>query len=124
MSIASTVTSLERANAAYRAAQAAATPVARSGMCWTWVPGEYRPIGGNADDVKPERNALPGGRRADRACVYRMRSREPSVGAGAAAATRSRCQRKARTDRRPACPLSRAGGERADGSEGKLAVAR
>jgi hypothetical protein len=32
MSIASTVTSLERANAVYRAAQAAATPVARHGM--------------------------------------------------------------------------------------------
>ena len=32
MSIASTVTALERANAAYKAAQAAATPVAKRGM--------------------------------------------------------------------------------------------
>src|ERR1700730_8757575 len=81
-------------------------------------------IGGNADDVEPERNALSGCRRADRACVHRMRSGEPRISAGTAAAARSRCQRKARSYRRPPRPLSRAGGERADGSEGKLAVAR
>ena len=41
MSIASTVTSLERAKAAYRAAQAAATPVARPGM-FALVEREHR----------------------------------------------------------------------------------
>ena len=41
MSIASTVTSLERANAAYRAAQAVATPVARRGM-FALVEREHR----------------------------------------------------------------------------------
>ena len=41
MSIASTVTSLERANAAYKAAQAAATPVARRGM-FALVEREHR----------------------------------------------------------------------------------
>src|ERR1700736_3453952 len=56
-------------------------------------------IGGDADDIEPERNALPGGRCADRACIYRLRSGESSVRTGA-------------------------GSERADGFEGKLAVAR
>ena len=41
MSIASTVVSLERANAAYRAAQAAATPIARRGM-FALVEREHR----------------------------------------------------------------------------------
>jgi hypothetical protein len=41
MSIASTVTSLERANAAYRAAQAAVTPVAKRGM-FALVEREHR----------------------------------------------------------------------------------
>src|SRR5437660_12431682 len=91
--------------------------------CWSWFPGKQL-IGGNADDAKPERNALSSCRRADRACVYRMRSGESGVRAGTGAATRGRCQWKAGSDRRPACPLSGAGGERADGSEGAAAVAR
>jgi hypothetical protein len=41
MSIASAVTSLERANAVYRAAQAAATPMARRGM-FTLIEREHR----------------------------------------------------------------------------------
>src|SRR5580704_8479065 len=70
---------------------------------------------GNADGRKPKRNAGPCCWRGSR--VSWMRS-EPCVGAGAAAATRGRRQRKARSDCRRARALPRARGECADGAEG------